>query len=588
MRNRTALTCLLVAALAFTGGRNTASATWPGENGELVVESSDGIYTWEIGAPAAARVTNNTRSYDFMPAWSPDGTEIAFARGDYFFNEDWTPYGIDIWVMNADGTNLRKLTNGVGWNLSPTWSPDGSMIAFESIRNSFTDIWSEGDYNIWVMYADGYNPWQLTNDPGWEINPDWSPDGSAVAFEAGVAVQVINIDGTNQRTLLSEPGYQFLDPTWSPDGSKIAATRAVSAMEAEEKSEVFSVDADGGNKRNLTNHPASDYMPVWSPDGTTIAFKSNRVSDDTMFLWLMDSDGGNPRSISVPSAIRYVESFDWQRIPVSRFDDVPATHVFSADVEWLASEGITKGCNPPFNTVYCPDASVTRGQMAAFLVRALDLPAGTPGVFTDDDRSVFEANIEALAESGITKGCNPPVNDHYCPNSYVTRGQMAAFLVRALGYTAGAGSDQFADDDGSIFEADIERLAEAGVTKGCNPPVNDHYCPNEYVTRGQMAAFLHRALPTTADEVDPLIAAGMNAASEYGCVACHTTDGSDWIGPSWKGLFERGDAAYVQQSILNPNAVIVDGYVDGVMPQNYETVLSQEDLDALAAYILSL
>jgi cytochrome c551/c552 len=226
--------------------------------------------------------------------------------------------------------------------------------------------------------------------------------------------------------------------------------------------------------------------------------------------------------------------------------------------------------------------------MAAFLVRALNLPAGTPGVFTDDDGSVFEANTEALAESGITKGCNPPVNDHYCPKAYVTRGQMAAFLVRALGYTAGAGSDRFTDDDGSIFEVDIERLAEAAVTKGCNPPVNDHYCPDDYVTRGQMAAFLHRALPTTPEEPDPLIAAGIAAASQYGCVSCHTTDGSDWVGPSWKGLSERGDAAYVRQSILDPNAVIVDGYVADVMPANYGTLLSQDDLDALVAYLLSL
>jgi hypothetical protein len=94
----------------------------------------------------------------------------------------------------------------------------------------------------------------------------------------------------------------------------------------------------------------------------------------------------------------------------------------------------------------------------------------------------------------VTRGCNPPTNDMFCPNDVVTRGQMAAFLVRALGYTAGAGSDQFTDDDGLIFEADIERLAAAGITRGCNPPTNDMFCPNSPVTRGQMAAFLHRAL----------------------------------------------------------------------------------------------
>jgi S-layer homology domain len=76
----------------------------------------------------------------------------------------------------------------------------------------------------------------------------------------------------------------------------------------------------------------------------------------------------------------------------------------------------------------------------------------------------------------------------------VTRGQMAAFLVRALGYTADGGGNLFTDDDTSIFESDIDKLATAGVTRGCNPPTNDEFCPNQFVTRGQMAAFLYRAL----------------------------------------------------------------------------------------------
>jgi hypothetical protein len=71
---------------------------------------------------------------------------------------------------------------------------------------------------------------------------------------------------------------------------------------------------------------------------------------------------------------------------------------------------------------------------------------------------------------------------------------MAAFLVRALRYTDDGGGDLFADDDGSVFEDDIDRLATAGVTRGCNPPDNDRFCPTSIVTRGQMAAFLHRAL----------------------------------------------------------------------------------------------
>ena len=129
----------------------------------------------------------------------------------------------------------------------------------------------------------------------------------------------------------------------------------------------------------------------------------------------------------------------------------------------------------------------------AILARALDLPAGDGVDFADDDGSVFEADIEKLAAAGITRGCNPPVNDRFCPEQAVTRGQMAAFLARALDLPVG-GSVDFVDDDGSIFEEDIERLAAAGITRGCNPPINDRFCPNDPVTRAQMAAFLHRAL----------------------------------------------------------------------------------------------
>ncbi len=167
--------------------------------------------------------------------------------------------------------------------------------------------------------------------------------------------------------------------------------------------------------------------------------------------------------------------------------------IFEADIEKLAAAGITAGCNPPTNDRYCPDDSVNRGQMAAFLVRALGLTAAGMVEFVDDDGSVFEDDVERLAEAGITRGCNPPVNDRYCPANPVTRGQMAAFLVRALDLPAGT-PDVFVDDDDSVFEADIEALAEAGVTRGCNPPLNDRFCPTSNVTQGQMAAFLHRAL----------------------------------------------------------------------------------------------
>ncbi len=179
-----------------------------------------------------------------------------------------------------------------------------------------------------------------------------------------------------------------------------------------------------------------------------------------------------------------------------------ATGTFSDDdgsihepsIEAIAAAGITRGCNPPVNDRFCPGDVVTRGQMAAFLSRAFGLSAATADPFVDDDGSVFDADISRLAAAGVTRGCNPPVNDRYCPGDVVTRGQMAAFLVRAFGLAADESGNAFVDDDGSVFAADIEALAASGITKGCNPPVNDRFCPADFVTREQMATFLARAL----------------------------------------------------------------------------------------------
>jgi hypothetical protein len=176
--------------------------------------------------------------------------------------------------------------------------------------------------------------------------------------------------------------------------------------------------------------------------------------------------------------------------PVSFVDIAGST--FTQDILWLAKVGVTRGCNPPVNNRFCPDDFVTRGQMAAFFVRALKLTDRLDDPFVDDNGHTFEADIERLAAAGITRGCNPPLNNRFCPDDFVTRGQMAAFFVRALKLTDRL-DDPFVDDNGHTFEADIERLAAADITRGCNPPLNDRFCPDEHVTRGQMAAFFHRA-----------------------------------------------------------------------------------------------
>lgn len=176
----------------------------------------------------------------------------------------------------------------------------------------------------------------------------------------------------------------------------------------------------------------------------------------------------------------------------ARFDDVSPDHPFAGEVTGLGHLGITRGCT---ETSFCPSDTVTRGQMAAFLVRSLGLSESTEPTdsFVDDNGSEFEADIEILYHHGITSGCS---ETSYCPSDAVTREQMAAFLVRGFSLVSpGVGSDAFEDDDGSPFEAEIETLYSNGVTSGCT---TTSYCPSDVVTREQMAALLIRALAVPA------------------------------------------------------------------------------------------
>ena len=168
-----------------------------------------------------------------------------------------------------------------------------------------------------------------------------------------------------------------------------------------------------------------------------------------------------------------------ESLAFSVFFDI-AGHQFAQEIIWLAQQSITFGCD---THRYCPNRAVTRAQMAAFLSRALQLPAAELDYFDDDD-SVHQDDINRLAQSGITLGCDA---NSYCPHEPVTRAQMAAFLSRALQLPA-AERDYFDDDDDSVHQDDINRLAQSGITLGCDA---NSYCPHEPVTRAQMAAFLH-------------------------------------------------------------------------------------------------
>jgi len=279
--------------IAFTSGRNSTGEV---HYTEIFVMNADGSDQTGL----ACRIEGVPNPACRGPAWSPDGTRIAFQ----LYVDPWDPQAgstttsgalprFDIYTMDADGANLTPLTSDAldrsnpDWasddseDRNPVWSPDGSRIAFDSNR--------DGDWDIHVVDADGSGLVNLTQSPGWDGQPAWSPDGNKIMFvsdrEGIPALYVMNADGSNQAPVTDEP-FEGSSPVWSPDGSRIAFHAGQDSA-----TDIYVMDADGSNRIRLTDHSAFDGFPAWSPDGLYIAFQSGR--DDRPEIYVMDADGGN-------------------------------------------------------------------------------------------------------------------------------------------------------------------------------------------------------------------------------------------------------------------------------------------------------
>ena len=193
----------------------------------------------------------------------------------------------EIYVMGGDGKNQRRVTVNPTYDQYPAWSPDGKMIAFVSNRN-------KGRNQIWVIDADGRNPVRLTDGVS-DSYPDWSPDGKTILYDANHVpeehdlapggIVAMDADGNNKRLLKNKGGTH---PSWSPDGNRIAFAFGNFG----DTRQVYVMDPDGGNPRQLTRDAGHKYMPSWSPDGKHIAYASNYR------IWVMDSDGKNQRRLT--------------------------------------------------------------------------------------------------------------------------------------------------------------------------------------------------------------------------------------------------------------------------------------------------
>jgi probable HAF family extracellular repeat protein len=193
---------------------------------------------------------------------------------------------LEIYVVNADGGNLVRLTSNSAADTNPVWSPDRGKIAFTSLRT--------GNSDIYVMNADGSNQTRLTTSTAFDAGPAWSPDGTKIAFwslrNGNAEIYVMNGDGSSLRRLTSHPGAD-IQPSWSPDGTRIVFT---SNRAGALNPDIYVINEDGSGVTRLTSHVAADDSPDWSPDGTKIAFTSNRTGLLDFEIWVMGSDGTNP------------------------------------------------------------------------------------------------------------------------------------------------------------------------------------------------------------------------------------------------------------------------------------------------------
>jgi Tol biopolymer transport system component len=269
-----------------------ATAAFPGSNGRIAftmfTEGDHEIFSMKPDGSRRINLTDN-QADDFWPTWSADGGKIAFIRrfAVYTMNADgsgetrvidarcvrcrspaWSPDGrriafhqqvdgnMDIYVVNADGTALTRLTTHPATDVQPAWSPDGTRIAFKSLRHPHGDLF--------VMDADGSHVHPVTDHPGNDFGPDWSPDGRRIAFaghrDGATEIYVIRADGSHERKLTDTPDAYESYPAWSPDGRKIAFGSLRRHFE------IFVMRADGSGQRRLTEGRGEPSGPDWAPD----------------------------------------------------------------------------------------------------------------------------------------------------------------------------------------------------------------------------------------------------------------------------------------------------------------------------------
>jgi Tol biopolymer transport system component len=306
----------------------------------LNTNSTENIWVMNPDGTSPAPLTRLTMTGPGNPAWSPDGSKIAYESTRALDGSDGinTNATSNIWVMNADGSNPKPLTRVTaldGGSFQPAWSRDGNKIVFDSERALDGTDNSSHTLNIWMVNADGSGAIPLTKLTTTAVGditsfPAFSPDGSKIAFQSGQALDgsdagnsnatgniwVMNVDGSGAKPLtrLMAANADSENPVWSADGSKIAfiSSRALDASDAANSNHtrnIWTINPDGSGAApvtRLTTSGTDSFNPVWSPDGGKLSFQSPRALDGsdavntnhTFNIWTVHTDGSNPIPLS--------------------------------------------------------------------------------------------------------------------------------------------------------------------------------------------------------------------------------------------------------------------------------------------------
>ena len=250
------------------------------------------------------------------PAWSPDGRRIAFTRNQDE-GESTTFTSDEVFVMDADGGDVRQLTpEEIGLSSGqPTWSPDGSEIAYvrgESVASVVPSRYGD----LFVVHDDGGERRRITDGP--DTDPDWSPDGRAIAFTRGenLSNSKANDDlyvldlatGATHQLTRTPPGIFEAAAAWSPDGSQIAFTRRTDTSQFDGTASIYVIDRDGTGEKLVLEHKLFAYAPyslAWSPDGRSIAFETSSLIGCTS-ISVIGINGGSPHPLT--TCTRPIES----------------------------------------------------------------------------------------------------------------------------------------------------------------------------------------------------------------------------------------------------------------------------------------